>query len=103
MYDIAKAKKKKKASTLNKRKSWDWIPTFGHKSLNLKKLDFINQIDRSETHGWPITPNLAKGITRVQLVVDAEPEWFDKKAHKNSELALAMIEHSVNVLDLVYV
>ena len=96
-------KKGTSASTLNIRKSWDWKPTFGSQALDLTNLTYTQSSSTDKTHGWPVTPRTQEGISRVQLAVDAEPEWFAQQAKGSPELALAIIEHSVNVLDVVYV
>lgn len=90
-------------SSLNTSKSPDWIPTFGNQSVDLSGVNLSQNILSSPVHGWSLSPDMQTGISRTQIAVDAEPEWFAQRANNSMELGLAIIEHTVNVLDLVYV
>lgn len=90
-------------SKLNTLKSWDWVPSFNTTPTDLVSVSYAENLDRTIAHGWPLTPKVEEGIVQVQLAVDGEPEWFKNKAGSDLELALAIIEYNVNILDHVYV
>jgi len=98
-----KGRKKIKPVSSLSGKSQDWIPSFNNLPTELKTISYPDDINRKSTHGWPLQPITFDGITRVQVAVDAEPEWLNKMANNSLEKGLAIIEHSVNVLDISYV
>lgn len=97
-----KGKKQKPVASIS-GKSRDWLPNFDQAPISLTNIIYPKTIDRSQAHGWSLKPNISDGITRVQVAVDAEPEWLEKMAGGSIEKGLAIIEHSVNVLDVSYV
>ncbi|WOH36595.1 LamG-like jellyroll fold domain-containing protein [Thalassotalea fonticola] len=97
-----KGKKQKPLVSIS-GKSPDWVPSFNQAPISLDNITFPKTIDRTKAHGWSLKPNTDNGVTRVQVAVDAEPEWLEKMANNSIEKGVAIAEHSVNVLDVSYV